>query len=1802
MGGIREIGFLRLKRNSTRMTRIRQIFTDSFIRVLFTPTKKHLQITAICDIVKISMKIRDLIDTPPVKTVIQLEDVRLQEQGVLEELLTSFVFTEEVGFNLAVLFDALNKSTGTGCFLKGNYGSGKSHFLAVLAILLEHMPSVDKKVASEYLLKEKRFLTVKIPLVRYPSSLKLEEIILFSIEQELSQKTSSPVILANHNRLITDFNKYILPQHPEFLKVRTQPQWEELIQNDSLTAAREIVNYLNTLETVPLRYHYDREDAFEKIKAELKGDGLVLLIDELSEFLKAKPGTASFNEDVRYLQYLGERATQEPLWIIASLQEGIEEIGYLEEALFNRIKDRYPKRLTLSSRHIEELIEKRLIIKKQGASAHISQVYTYFTHTFPHLILDKEKFIQLYPLHPSTIRMLEGLSLLFSQHRGVVDYIHYQVAGDPSRQIEGMLDKPIETLLTPETIFDHFAHRIKETVEIAPYYNVAFSYFQRELPELFKKEFDQNIALKLVKLLILTELSPLEKRHTIRELTNMLVQKVTDIESGLNYDYIKEAILDRLLLESAYIKSEPAQNPLETIYYLDLEANINQLIARYTKEIIKELRTKEQSYLELLKVINPSYLPLAGLAEGRQKRFIRWENTSREGVIILRDLRYISLGEMELLHQSLLQQETDFALLMGLPVFVDEQKEYMTKLLSYQPMDVFSQNIVVWLPTYLTPQDEDYCFTTYSHQTLLQRCQNNDPHQILPVLSKIVEKELPRVREILTEVYFGGSLFNVQGETRTSLKDLGYPAFEHLLKTIFSPLLSFCYPKHTEIMPYTDYITQHTVETLWTEFIIAEKITLKQAQDKDVQNSIETVVIPLGLAKKTANYFSLNVEPTKNELITDYLAHLLPGKRIKLENLYWRLRKSPWGIDRHRFNLLTSCLIHTGYLTPYKEGRISPFPSPAKLYSFGLDELGEGKLLEKEYIELLPLGNFIWGEMNITPFTLITQRQLWDEALKFKSKTDISQLAKVYTRFSDYSAFQSLKVDEITKIISSIEGFLDEIKTSYDSKNGLERILYYLQEHNEINKDYTAFQNLLTFFSQYAQEYNRIYNYIHHSQLFIPANEKFEYLRQKKDKIDLTNLSKIIFNGEFEDVQSDYGAFVTAFVEVYSQHHQDYYAQGYFSQIKGFRQELEYNLLERLSKLNLISVENDLVLIERMLSPGQMECKKRLNEELELKPICSCQYRLGQEGCFPNLKEVRVKIRSGIVEYIQALKEPGIRGPLESHIRGLSELGRQEAEDLKKLIQLDITNQERLITQLRYLLTDNLVVQLNQALEGRQLIVKRNLEDLIDRIEKRKFPKAKLRKCFEDWLDGGEKLAEEVYIAVNSRKTDFQYAGLQEIIKEEDDRFLAGFWAICALAQHKTVEELKQSLFLRTAYQIDVYRLDEVIHKGAELKKQPQITNQLEAAEQKIKDQNQTEQFLKELNLVTRTTEELLQIIAREGIFQFVSNEAVRLLLTHLLTEEGRQQPLNIECPRPDWETHIQMANDLSNLLTRMESYPSEMDIFNAYIDHISPVNFLIERLASNNFREGILLDNTLKELRQNVHQLTKGYQQRFSEELSRHKHWTTADFLKRIFNPTWAKYPQATCFILILDGGRWDIVEYLLPVLKACLPNHELSSITPLEALEPTTTEINRQALVGTLLEEEEKVAFYTYGEGINKREEIGQALIDEKPIKVLNFNFIDSRLHTAVLELPVFYEELALELKANILPYFKNLPTQSLIFMLSDHGFLYQPSKKEPYTHGGASAFEKIIPCEVWLPKVTADNCRVEQWRSEVFGARIY
>ena len=98
--------------------------------------------------------IGDLIDVPPVQTVIRLE------QGISEagNIVNSFVFTADVDTHFQVLSQSFLQQHGQGYFLQGDFGSGKSHFLAALAAWFSEVPESDHLTSQLRIEKNQRNL------------------------------------------------------------------------------------------------------------------------------------------------------------------------------------------------------------------------------------------------------------------------------------------------------------------------------------------------------------------------------------------------------------------------------------------------------------------------------------------------------------------------------------------------------------------------------------------------------------------------------------------------------------------------------------------------------------------------------------------------------------------------------------------------------------------------------------------------------------------------------------------------------------------------------------------------------------------------------------------------------------------------------------------------------------------------------------------------------------------------------------------------------------------------------------------------------------------------------------------------------------------------------------------------------------------------------------------------------------------------------------------------------------------------------------------------------------------------------------------------------------------------------------------------------------------------------------------------------------------------------------------------------------------------------------------------------------
>src|SRR5439155_10466524 len=143
-------------------------------------------------------------------------------------------------------------------------------------------------------------------------------------------------------------------------------------------------------------------------------------------------------------------------------------------------------------------------------------------------------FCDLYPLHPVTMELLEEVRDRFSQARGIIDFTLTQLLGNAARGIAPFLDQPWGHLLTPDTIVDHFADLFEVQQEFLPIAQKLFPYFRSQIPVLFQNKAQQDLAWRLLKLMVLVHLSPRREMLNAGEAAEWLLFKVTSLDPERN--------------------------------------------------------------------------------------------------------------------------------------------------------------------------------------------------------------------------------------------------------------------------------------------------------------------------------------------------------------------------------------------------------------------------------------------------------------------------------------------------------------------------------------------------------------------------------------------------------------------------------------------------------------------------------------------------------------------------------------------------------------------------------------------------------------------------------------------------------------------------------------------------------------------------------------------------------------------------------------------------------------------------------------------------------------------------------------------------------------------------------------------------------------------------------------------------------------------------------------------------------------------------------------------------------------------
>lgn len=342
----------------------------------------------------------------PIEGVIKADD----ESGLHNEL-SEYVLTNEVAKRLEAFLDAYNSYHGAnGVWVSGFFGSGKSHLLKMLAILLENR-TIDGTSALDIFLpkitQDDQILRAALKkAVAIPS-----KSILFNIDQkaDIISKTQIDALLSVFVKVFNEMCGYFgkqgyIAQFERDLDSRDQYEpfkaayqrlankpWERGREQALLEAGNIAKAYAEVtgedatqakgiLDKYRGQYAVSIEDFGNQVKAWLdkkpSNFRLNFFVDEVGQYI------AENTKLMTNLQTVAESLAtkcQGRAWIIVTAQEDMNSVlGDMSKQQsndFSKIQARFSNRLKLTSADVAEVIQKRLLTKNQIGSELLKTTY-----------------------------------------------------------------------------------------------------------------------------------------------------------------------------------------------------------------------------------------------------------------------------------------------------------------------------------------------------------------------------------------------------------------------------------------------------------------------------------------------------------------------------------------------------------------------------------------------------------------------------------------------------------------------------------------------------------------------------------------------------------------------------------------------------------------------------------------------------------------------------------------------------------------------------------------------------------------------------------------------------------------------------------------------------------------------------------------------------------------------------------------------------------------------------------------------------------------------------------------------------------------------------------------------------------------------------------------------------------------------------------------------------------------------------------------------------------------------------------
>ncbi len=550
--------------------------------------------------------------------------IKADDEASLRIELDEYVITGEIRQRLELFLDAYNNyQTANGVWISGFFGSGKSHLLKILALLLENR-EVDGIKAFDIFAEKLKDEPMLSGALRKAVSLPSKSI-LFNIDQkaDVISKSDIDALLSVFQKVFDEMCGYYGKQphiaqferqldergqfdtfKAAFLEFSGKP-WETRGREEALLEGRNVAAAFAratgadpaSAKDILSQYRRDTrvsiEDFANTVKTWIDRQApnfrLNFLVDEVGQYI------ADNVKLMTNLQTIAESLNTKckgQAWIIVTAQQAITEVvGDMtarQENDFSKIQARFANRMPLNSADVAEVIQRRLLSKTDAAQIMLGNLHdkeennlkTLFDFADGSIRLknyrDREHFVASYPFPPYQYTLFQMAITSLSQHNAF-EGKHSSVGersmlGVFQEVAKTLADRSVGGLATFDLMFEGIRTALKSSVQ--------------QSIHIAERHLDDPFAVRVLKALFLVKYVK-EFKPTVRNIGILLLSEFEVDQAGQRRKI--EDALARLERET-YIQRNGEVYEFLTNEEKDVEAEIKALDVD-PSEISKELET-----------------------------------------------------------------------------------------------------------------------------------------------------------------------------------------------------------------------------------------------------------------------------------------------------------------------------------------------------------------------------------------------------------------------------------------------------------------------------------------------------------------------------------------------------------------------------------------------------------------------------------------------------------------------------------------------------------------------------------------------------------------------------------------------------------------------------------------------------------------------------------------------------------------------------------------------------------------------------------------------------------------------------------------------------------------------------------------------------------------------------------------------------------------------------------------------------------------------------------------------------------